>query len=135
MSSWNLEVTTAIFILVLLVQNSTWLQRFGNISGLFQVMSVAIRSLDEKDIDSTYMTKLAKIASAEMISSKVHELLIKLSILCLCFSWRSLVVSSVYLNSYFILYLLEHSVGDFPYSLGIVRVIFNFSMKESNVDD
>ncbi|KAI5680712.1 hypothetical protein M9H77_01939 [Catharanthus roseus] len=45
-------------------------RRFGNISGLFQVMSVAIRSLDEKDIDSTYMTKLAKIASAEMISSK-----------------------------------------------------------------
>lgn len=47
------------------------LQRFGNIAGLFQVMSVAILALDKRDVDSPYMTKLAKIVTAEMITSKV----------------------------------------------------------------
>ncbi|KAI3447537.1 hypothetical protein Pfo_004202 [Paulownia fortunei] len=45
-------------------------RRFGNIAGLFQVMSVAIRSLDKDDVDPQYMAKLAKIAAAEIISTK-----------------------------------------------------------------
>lgn len=47
-------------------------------------MSVAIRAMDKKAADSTYMTKLSKIATAEMISSKVQNLLSwKLSIFTL----------------------------------------------------
>ncbi|KAL3623358.1 Protein SHOOT GRAVITROPISM 6 [Castilleja foliolosa] len=45
-------------------------RRFGNIAGLFQVMSVAIRALDKDDVDPHYMAKLAKIAAAEIISTK-----------------------------------------------------------------
>ncbi|KAL3532002.1 hypothetical protein ACH5RR_005523 [Cinchona calisaya] len=45
-------------------------RRFGNITGLFQVMSVAIRALNVRDVDPAYMTKLAKIATAELITSK-----------------------------------------------------------------
>ncbi|XAR69166.1 hypothetical protein NMG60_11000655 [Bertholletia excelsa] len=45
-------------------------RRFGNMAGVFQVMAVAIRALDKNDADSTEMAKLAKIATAEMISSK-----------------------------------------------------------------
>ncbi|KAL6496288.1 Protein SHOOT GRAVITROPISM 6 [Orobanche gracilis] len=45
-------------------------RRFGNIAGLFQVMSVAIRVLDKDDVDPQCMAKLAKIASAEIISTK-----------------------------------------------------------------
>ncbi|CAI9097916.1 OLC1v1034435C1 [Oldenlandia corymbosa var. corymbosa] len=45
-------------------------RRFGNIGNLFQVMSVAIRALDKRDVEPSYMTKLAKIATAELISSK-----------------------------------------------------------------
>ncbi|XP_071908328.1 protein SHOOT GRAVITROPISM 6-like isoform X4 [Coffea arabica] len=48
-------------------------RRFGNIGGLFQVMSVAIRALDKQDVDPPYMTKLAKIATAEMITSKEFQ--------------------------------------------------------------
>ncbi|XP_071910612.1 protein SHOOT GRAVITROPISM 6 isoform X6 [Coffea arabica] len=48
-------------------------RRFGNIGGLFQVMSVAIRALDKRDVDPPYMTKLAKIATAEMITSKEFQ--------------------------------------------------------------
>lgn len=47
-------------------------QRFGNIAGLFEVMSVAIRALDKDDVDPQFMTKLAKIAGAEIISTKVQ---------------------------------------------------------------
>lgn len=46
-------------------------QRLGNIAGLFQVMSVAIRALNKDDVDPQYMAKLAKVASAEIISTKV----------------------------------------------------------------
>lgn len=46
-------------------------RRFGNIAGVFQVMAVGVRALDERDVDSAFMAKLAKIATSEMISSKV----------------------------------------------------------------
>lgn len=45
-------------------------RRFGNIAGIFQVMAFAVRALDENDIDPAFMSKLSKIATAEMISSK-----------------------------------------------------------------
>lgn len=45
-------------------------RRFGNIAGVFQVMAVGVRALDERDVDSAFMAKLAKIATSEMISSK-----------------------------------------------------------------
>ncbi|KAL6585414.1 Protein SHOOT GRAVITROPISM 6 [Orobanche minor] len=45
-------------------------RRFGNIAGLFQVMSVAIRVLGKDDVDPQCMAKLAKIAAAEVISTK-----------------------------------------------------------------
>ncbi|XP_031119472.1 protein SHOOT GRAVITROPISM 6 isoform X1 [Ipomoea triloba] len=45
-------------------------RRFGNIAGLFQVISVAIRALDKGDVDPAFMMKLAKIATAEVISTK-----------------------------------------------------------------
>lgn len=45
-------------------------RRFGNTPGLFQVMSASIRALDKQQIDPPYMLKLAKIATAELISTK-----------------------------------------------------------------
>ncbi|XP_021290042.1 protein SHOOT GRAVITROPISM 6 isoform X3 [Herrania umbratica] len=45
-------------------------RRFGNMAGVFQVMAFGVRALDKKDIDASYMGKLAKIATAEIISSK-----------------------------------------------------------------
>ena len=48
-------------------------QRFGNIAGLFQVMSVAIQALDKGDVDHNYLAKLAKIATSEVISTKVED--------------------------------------------------------------
>ncbi|KAL5546037.1 hypothetical protein UlMin_005724 [Ulmus minor] len=45
-------------------------RRFGNMSGIFQVMAFGVRALDKKDVDPPFMSKLAKIATAEMISSK-----------------------------------------------------------------
>ncbi|KAF5473711.1 hypothetical protein F2P56_005682 [Juglans regia] len=45
-------------------------RRFGNMAGVFQVMSFGVRALDKKDVDPLFMAKLAKIATAEMISSK-----------------------------------------------------------------
>ncbi|KAM6568771.1 hypothetical protein CsatB_016756 [Cannabis sativa] len=45
-------------------------RRFGNMAGVFQVMAYGVRALDKKDADPSFMTKLAKIATAEMISSK-----------------------------------------------------------------
>lgn len=46
-------------------------QRFGNMAGVFLVMAGAVRAMDPKDVDSTYMAKLAKIATSEIITSKV----------------------------------------------------------------
>ncbi|GAY62685.1 hypothetical protein CUMW_219810 [Citrus unshiu] len=45
-------------------------RRFSNMAGIFQVMAFAVRALDEKDIDPAFMSKLSRIATAEMISSK-----------------------------------------------------------------
>ncbi|KAI3463851.1 hypothetical protein Pfo_020514, partial [Paulownia fortunei] len=45
---------------------------FGNIAGLFDVMSVAIRALDKDDVDPQCIAKLAKIAAAEIISTKSY---------------------------------------------------------------
>ncbi|XP_020212119.1 protein SHOOT GRAVITROPISM 6 isoform X1 [Cajanus cajan] len=45
-------------------------RRFGNMAGVFQVMAFGVRALDNRDVDSAFMAKLAKIATAEMISSK-----------------------------------------------------------------
>ncbi|KAK9079338.1 hypothetical protein SSX86_001009 [Deinandra increscens subsp. villosa] len=45
-------------------------RRFGNIAGVFQVMSIAIGALEEGEVDAAYMEKLAKLATAEIISSK-----------------------------------------------------------------
>ncbi|XP_022634964.1 protein SHOOT GRAVITROPISM 6 isoform X6 [Vigna radiata var. radiata] len=45
-------------------------RRFGNMAGVFQVMAFGVRSLDTRDVDSAFMAKLAKIATAELISSK-----------------------------------------------------------------
>uniref|UniRef100_A0A7C9D322 MROH2B-like N-terminal HEAT-repeats domain-containing protein n=1 Tax=Opuntia streptacantha TaxID=393608 RepID=A0A7C9D322_OPUST len=45
-------------------------RRFGNMAGLFKVMAFAVRALDKGDADVAFMSKLAKIATAEMISSK-----------------------------------------------------------------
>lgn len=39
-------------------------------AGIFQVMSVGIQVMSTPDIDPVFMSKLAKIATAEMISSK-----------------------------------------------------------------
>ena len=47
-------------------------------AGVFQVMAFGVRALDEKDVDSSFMAKLAKIATAEMISSKVSKLVLGL---------------------------------------------------------
>ncbi|KAK6944094.1 hypothetical protein RJ641_025196, partial [Dillenia turbinata] len=46
-------------------------QRDGNIAGLFQVMAHAVRFLDKKDADSPFISKFAKIATAEIVPSKV----------------------------------------------------------------
>lgn len=40
-------------------------------AGVFQVMAFGVRALDKKDVDPPFMAKLAKMATAEMISSKV----------------------------------------------------------------
>ncbi|XP_024029752.1 protein SHOOT GRAVITROPISM 6 [Morus notabilis] len=45
-------------------------RRFGNMAGVFQVMAFGVRALDKKDLDPSFKAKLAKIATAEMISSK-----------------------------------------------------------------
>ncbi|PPD77997.1 hypothetical protein GOBAR_DD25071 [Gossypium barbadense] len=49
-------------------------RRFGNMAGVFQVMAFGVRALDKNDIDASYIGKLAKIATAEIISSKIHHL-------------------------------------------------------------
>ena len=59
----------SIFILCVCV----WvIQRFGNMAGIFQVMAFGVRAIDSNDVDPPFMAKLAKIATAEMISSKVR---------------------------------------------------------------
>lgn len=41
-------------------------------TGLFEVMSVAIRELDKDDVEPQYMAKVAKIAMTELVSTKVQ---------------------------------------------------------------
>ncbi|XP_020094313.1 protein SHOOT GRAVITROPISM 6 isoform X2 [Ananas comosus] len=45
-------------------------RRFGNLAGVFSVMACAVRAMDQKNVEPTYMTKLAKIATAEIVTSK-----------------------------------------------------------------
>ncbi|KAK1265864.1 hypothetical protein QJS04_geneDACA000260 [Acorus gramineus] len=45
-------------------------RRFGNMAGAFVVMASAVHSMDQRDVDPALMGKLAKIATAEMITSK-----------------------------------------------------------------
>ncbi|OWM69676.1 hypothetical protein CDL15_Pgr025525 [Punica granatum] len=47
-------------------------RRFGNMAGIFQVMSVGVQALEAGEVDSVFMSKLAKLATTEMISSKAH---------------------------------------------------------------
>lgn len=47
------------------------LQRFGNMAGVFQVMAFSVGALEKGESDAVFMGKLAKIATAEIISSKV----------------------------------------------------------------
>ena len=48
-------------------------QKFGNLTGVFLVMANAVRVMDQKDTDPTDLSKLAKIATSEIITSKVHS--------------------------------------------------------------
>ncbi|KAI4349076.1 hypothetical protein L6164_009717 [Bauhinia variegata] len=45
-------------------------RRFGNMAGVFQVMAFGVRALDGREVDNSFMANLAKIATAEIISSK-----------------------------------------------------------------
>ncbi|KAK4789666.1 hypothetical protein SAY86_016970 [Trapa natans] len=45
-------------------------RRFGNMAGIFQVMSVGVQAMKAGEVDSAFMSKLAKLATSEMISSK-----------------------------------------------------------------
>lgn len=40
-------------------------------AGVFQVMAFAVSAMDKRDADPPLMSKLAKIATSEMITSKV----------------------------------------------------------------
>lgn len=48
-------------------------------AGAFLVMSFGVRALDKEDVDPAFMSKLAKISTTEIISSKVFFIL-KLSV-------------------------------------------------------
>ncbi|KAL1209895.1 Protein SHOOT GRAVITROPISM 6 [Cardamine amara subsp. amara] len=45
-------------------------RRFGNMAGVFQVMAFSVGVLEKGESDAVFMGKLAKIATAEIISSK-----------------------------------------------------------------
>ncbi|KFK36555.1 hypothetical protein AALP_AA4G138800 [Arabis alpina] len=45
-------------------------RRFGNMAGVFQVMAFSVGALEKGESDEVFMGKLAKIATAEIISSK-----------------------------------------------------------------
>ncbi|XP_022143882.1 protein SHOOT GRAVITROPISM 6 [Momordica charantia] len=45
-------------------------RRFGNMAGAFLVMSFGVRALEKEDVDPAFMSKLAKISTTEIISSK-----------------------------------------------------------------
>jgi hypothetical protein len=48
-------------------------RRFGNIAGVFLVMASAVKALDRSDAEREFLRKLAKIATAEIVSSKVWD--------------------------------------------------------------
>ncbi|WVZ55465.1 hypothetical protein U9M48_006123 [Paspalum notatum var. saurae] len=45
-------------------------RRFGNMAGVFLVMASAVRALDHSDAEREFLRKIAKIATAEVVSSK-----------------------------------------------------------------
>uniref|UniRef100_A0A0A8YTB9 MROH2B-like N-terminal HEAT-repeats domain-containing protein n=1 Tax=Arundo donax TaxID=35708 RepID=A0A0A8YTB9_ARUDO len=45
-------------------------RRFGNMAGIFLVMASAVRALDRWDAEREFLRKIAKIATAEIVSSK-----------------------------------------------------------------
>ncbi|XP_020400640.1 protein SHOOT GRAVITROPISM 6 isoform X2 [Zea mays] len=45
-------------------------RRFGNMAGVFLVMASAVRALDHSDAESEFLRKIAKIATAEIVTSK-----------------------------------------------------------------
>ncbi|XP_034223743.1 protein SHOOT GRAVITROPISM 6 isoform X1 [Prunus dulcis] len=45
-------------------------RRFGNMAGVFQVMAYGVRALDNDEVDPLFMSKIAKLATTEIISSK-----------------------------------------------------------------
>ncbi|KMZ62901.1 HEAT repeat-containing protein 7A, partial [Zostera marina] len=48
-------------------------RRFGNMAGVFQVMACAVKAIEKSEIDLSLMEKLIKIATSEMITSKVFN--------------------------------------------------------------
>ena len=55
------------------------MQRFGNMAGVFLVMASAVRALDHSDAKREFIRKIAKIATAEIVSSKVSDTVKSLS--------------------------------------------------------
>jgi maestro heat-like repeat-containing protein family member 1 len=51
------------------------MQRFSNMTGVFLVMASAVRALDSCDAERELLRKIAKTATAEIVSSKVEQLL------------------------------------------------------------
>ncbi|KAH7690563.1 Armadillo-like helical-containing protein [Dioscorea alata] len=45
-------------------------RRFGNMAGVFDVMACAVRAMDREDVDPAFMDRLAKMVTAEMVTSK-----------------------------------------------------------------
>jgi hypothetical protein len=60
------------------------MQRFGNMAGVFLVMASAVRALDHSDAEHEFLRKIAKIATAEIVTSKVSDT-VNISPLSLCF--------------------------------------------------
>ncbi|KAK3148379.1 hypothetical protein QOZ80_3BG0294260 [Eleusine coracana subsp. coracana] len=48
-------------------------RRFGNMAGVFLVMASAVRALDRWDAEREFLRKIAKIATAEIVSSKEFD--------------------------------------------------------------
>ena len=50
------------------------MQRFGNMAGVFLVMASAVRALDHSNAEREFLRKIARIATAEIVSSKVSTI-------------------------------------------------------------
>ena len=46
-------------------------------AGVFDVMACAVRAMDRKDVDPAFMDRLAKMVTAEMVTSKVTFLFLQ----------------------------------------------------------